>query len=1170
MATRSIAIRETIFTFAYSVSTSTGSLVSVTDSTGGKINIVRNYAGQVESIENAQRQKCLVKVDRKHMLRSFVYTSNNTVEIDYYRSSELLRSRRDSSGKTYMYDYDMNGRVEKAITPTGGIIQLISDISIYGAMVNITRNNKKELSLLIQKSFVHKSMGHEVEIIQIESDRSFITESKWGHKFVTKTAPYILLQGEDLGLAESFPVPSIERTEIGKDIVNQVEWSYYSNGSPGMDTSVGKTLKVNGESVMSMELDRRTGIQLVSVDSQRTVVSINRTKYSNQISAQSGGVFPTITEQFNSIGLPVSWTMGSLKERYSYDRQNRLTEVRQGDNPGSLQYIYSDSFGQSVSSPVKVIIPSGGGFILKHDIHGALESIATPRGHIHGFKLHLCLNSYKLKYQAPWARTPYTQQYDQTGALLTRTYPDNSGKVIFVYDAASHLRAVIGGSSTIHYHYIAGTALINSIDIMDNTFHMKTRLKHYRGSVKEVQREFLNNEGLNNCTVKYQYDATGRLSTTSIEIIGLSEQTTLIKYETKTGKLKGLSDLRISQQSVNMVIMEDLTKNFVREKKYDEYGRFQSLNLIIKSQPMFRVNIEYNANSQISLKSVFLLHRTTNEEIAYNANNQINIVKVGTDSRWVYTHDVNGNIVSITEQGQRIALGYDSGDRVVQFGDLEFVTYDERGFVIRRGEQRYSYNALGQMISAFEPGKFAVQFYYDEEMRLLGSSDHRGSTVQYIYANPSVKGQVTHVHYPKLGQIQQLFYDEEGLLVAVEAVDNRFYVGSDEAGSPLAIFDTRGKMVKQVNRTPFGRTMHDSNPNIEIPIDFHGGILEKHTRLIHFGDRVYDPVLGQWMTPDWERLGKDIHSPFDVFTYRFMNNNPMNIDQQLVRFEGPVGWMALVGLDMKNIVGSEYMTKDIIQPSPVHMATSTFDSNPEIVLAIKESYQRSRESFLSPSFLPKKHQLSEIKRRLNLSPRISVKTSIFGDGMLLSILDKRIIVTLVSDAVNEVFQSVFSSILNGCEMLDIESATEVEEYLFMKEQSQYLNDLDELERLSGSYNVSKASVRGGGDQVCVQSSSPACSICILYGAREERALRQKLRHGHRAAVKNAWLQEVGRVKLGFHGEWSPSERDELLRTGEVRGFIGQEIHSVHKFPKLIGQASNVRFVRENEAQSRSL
>ena len=284
----------------------------------------------------------------------------------------------------------------------------------------------------------------------------------------------------------------------------------------------------------------------------------------------------------------------------------------------------------------------------------------------------------------------------------------------------------------------------------------------------------------------------------------------------------------------------------------------------------------------------------------------------------------------------------------------------------------------------------------------------------------------------------------------------------------------------------------------------------------------------------------------------------------LTSFSGPTGWCALVGLDTRDVVGSEYLTKDIVKPSPVHRATSAFDNNPEINLAIKESYELSRAAFLSPSFLPEKHQLSEIKRRLNLSPRISVKNSIFGDGMLLSLLDKRIIVTLLSGAVNEVFQSVFSSILNGSEMLNIESPTEAEEYIFMKDPIQYLNDVEELERLSGSYNISKGSVRGGGEQVCVQSQTPPAVICILYGAKEERALRQRLRQGHREAVKALWAQEVTRVKLGFHGDWSASERDELLRVGEVRGFTGSEVHSVHKFPRLAGQASNIKFVRENQ------
>ena len=134
---------------------------------------------------------------------------------------------------------------------------------------------------------------------------------------------------------------------------------------------------------------------------------------------------------------------------------------------------------------------------------------------------------------------------------------------------------------------------------------------------------------------------------------------------------------------------------------------------------------------------------------------------------------MNGNIVSVTEAGQRATLGYDSGDRVVQFGDLEFVTYDPRGFVIRRGEQRYSYNTFGQMVRAFEPGKFAVEFYYDDRKRLVGTQDHRGATIQYIYGNPDKQEQVTEIHYPKKGRTRHLFYDEDGLIIGLQEGNDR-------------------------------------------------------------------------------------------------------------------------------------------------------------------------------------------------------------------------------------------------------------------------------------------------------------------------------------------------------------------------------------------------------------
>merc|ERR1719193_3030354 len=130
-------------------------------------------------------------------------------------------------------------------------MSLTSDISIYGAIVNITRNEHK-MSLLIQKSFVQKSSGQHVEVIQKESDKGFTVENKWGHKVVLHTSPSLLLDQETTpGLAESFPVASAEQLLSGRESLNRLSWEYYSRepGVPHAYSKVGKKMVVNGQAV---------------------------------------------------------------------------------------------------------------------------------------------------------------------------------------------------------------------------------------------------------------------------------------------------------------------------------------------------------------------------------------------------------------------------------------------------------------------------------------------------------------------------------------------------------------------------------------------------------------------------------------------------------------------------------------------------------------------------------------------------------------------------------------------------------------------------------------------------------------------------------------------------------------------------------------------------------
>ncbi len=69
-----------------------------------------------------------------------------------------------------------------------------------------------------------------------------------------------------------------------------------------------------------------------------------------------------------------------------------------------------------------------------------------------------------------------------------------------------------------------------------------------------------------------------------------------------------------------------------------------------------------------------------------------------------------------------------------------------------------------------------------------------------------------------------------------------------------------------------------------------------------------------------------------------------------------------------------------------------------------------------------------------------------------------------------------------------------------------------------------------------------------------------------SAVRKAWKNEMRSVKETGTGQrsWIPSEIEELLNTGKVKGYQGHHVYSVNGFPELAGDPSNVRFLTRVE------
>jgi RHS repeat-associated protein len=91
-------------------------------------------------------------------------------------------------------------------------------------------------------------------------------------------------------------------------------------------------------------------------------------------------------------------------------------------------------------------------------------------------------------------------------------------------------------------------------------------------------------------------------------------------------------------------------------------------------------------------------------------------------------------------------------------------------------------------------------------------------------------------------------------------------------GSLKAITNQNNQIIKTLDYDSFGNIINDTNPNLNIPIAFAGGLYDYHTKLTKFGYRDYDSNTGKWTTKD----------PIDfdggnLNLYGYVVNDPVNL-----------------------------------------------------------------------------------------------------------------------------------------------------------------------------------------------------------------------------------------------------------------------------------------------------
>jgi len=302
---------------------------------------------------------------------------------------------------------------------------------------------------------------------------------------------------------------------------------------------------------------------------------------------------------------------------------------------------------------------------------------------------------------------------------------------------------------------------------------------------------------------------------------------------------------------------------------YDTLARINASTGTVSSTQVYAAQLTYGNTGLITRKVETVGGTAHTFDYAYDATGELlSVIRDGTIVEQ-YTYDANRNRASRRLGGGPVENAtYDSQDRLQQQGTVAYA-FNSDGLLTGRGSDTFSYGAEGELLQATVGGQ-TITYAYDGMGRQVARTDSTG-TREYFYANVGAISEVTAMRSPT-GTFTYCYYDERGFLIGLDRGGSRYYVATDQVGTPRVVSNSAGQAVKVLEYDTFGTLLSDSNPTFELPVGYAGGLEDRATGLVHFGWRDYDPPAGRWVARDPAFYGGR-----QANMYSYVSNNPVSL-----------------------------------------------------------------------------------------------------------------------------------------------------------------------------------------------------------------------------------------------------------------------------------------------------
>ena len=804
-----------------------------------------------------------VTISQKHSDDNDVHTNVTEYSYDNYGAiTSLTEHKGTAMERTSTYTYDTRGNMLTKTVPT------TSDSTMTTIYTYI---DYRDLATVIttpattSHSYTYNRWGDMLTHTETVADTTILTTTytydRW-HNPLTKTSPEGIVTTYTRGWG-STPEKKCYLLEERQGVPWVKTW-YDSMGREVMTESVGPD-HVHKDRVVTFN---SRGLPEVIKDILGSMVTCDTTFYDSmgRISEErhTGGMNTRYTYGIHSVTSVIDMGPSSSRELVkAYDPWGCLTFS--SDNGTAINYIYSSN-----GNP-RTVTSCGHTTSISYDVAGNRTSIIDPDAG-----------------ESTW-------QYDRCGNVIRHT--DERGVVTQSQYYATGLPKTVTIGDTTHYYIYGPDRLtletVKTTTCESRTWHDKYGRVTYRGTWKS---------GDGTIYQKHTYDSYGRrIQTYSNKGASLSmvydEYGYLLRIKhgndvvMSTAKFNGRADVRHTLcDSLKVIGRTDnagrLTSASV--KIFPQTSGIPGSHLIngyTDSISCVYDGLSGNITSMAHYMGNGSTGGTATAAYTYDALDRLTgcTTTYGGDTpptSMAMTYGNDGNILTKTGIGA-YTYGTSKPHAVIQVGNA--------GGMIPQAGQDVAYNAYGK-VSSIDEGQYGMEIWYAPNKTRIKSVLTRNDTI----IRTVLYGDGIDI-IAEGGRTYSITYIEGGVICVRDLDDDShaFYQAfTDPQGSITRIIDGKGRVVFDADYDPWGRQTVGTN-TISNRRGYTGHEMLPEFGLINMNGRMYDPLLGRFLSPD--DFVQVPESPQGFNRYSYCMNNPMKYTDPSGEFISPVLLAAAFG-----------------------------------------------------------------------------------------------------------------------------------------------------------------------------------------------------------------------------------------------------------------------------------